>query len=100
VGWVGSLGAGHVDDDAAKHLPTLVSQHCTPPATDGQLFWQSESAVQLGAQTLAGGAGGGVVSGGSVVAGAGSVGVDSISGEGSDEAHATVRRAAEKTGRM
>jgi hypothetical protein len=80
-------------------LPVVVSQHCTPFVTAGQLLWQSESDAHVDTHTLAG-AGGGVVDGGMVAAGAGSVGCWSEMGAVSDAAQATARRADDRTGRM
>lgn len=93
-------GAGQVDEDAAKHLPLLVSQHCVPPDTAGQLFWQSASDLQLVTHCFAGGAAGGADGGIVVVVVSGSVGCCSCAMSESEEAQATMRRLAEKTERM
>ena len=67
-----STGAGQAAVFEPKHAPDLVSQHCTPPARAGQLFWQSLSSLQDGTHFLATGgvvdAGGTVEAGGSVSA--------------------------------
>lgn len=87
-------GCGHVDCEDAKHLPVVVSQHCTPFATDGQLFWQSESAVHFATHCF----GAGAAVGGTVAAG--SVGCVSVAGADSSEvAQATIKRVADRTGR-
>jgi hypothetical protein len=76
-----------------------VSQHCTPLVTDGQLLWQSESVLHLSTHCFAGA--GGVDDGGiEVASGAGSAGEVSFIGSESDVAHAAVKRAADRTGRM
>ena len=60
----------------------LVSQHCTPPASAGQLLAQSESVLQDGAHFFSAGLlAGAVLGGGSFVSGgAGSVGATASSG--------------------
>ena len=74
------MGTGQADVFDPKQVLDLVSQHCTPPGTDGQLFWQSESVVQDGAHFFSGV--GAFEAGGTVVAGAGSVAAEPWSSAG------------------
>lgn len=82
----------------AKHLPASVSQHHALSDRAGQLLWQSESAPHLSTHCLA--AAGGVADGAPVAVDAGSVACCSATAVESGEAHAAVRMAAERTGRM
>lgn len=83
-------GTGQLEVFDLKQVLVALSQHCTEPDSEGQLFWQSESVEQDVTHCFGGG---GVavavpVPAGMVVAGGvGSVGAVSCAG-GSDVAHA------------
>lgn len=68
----GSGGLGQVEVFEPQHVFVLVSQHCTPPASAGQVVAQSLSVLHDGAHVFSAGVDG--VDGGSFVSGAGSVG--------------------------
>lgn len=48
-----STGIGQTDAVVGKHVLVSVSQQAVPWLVAGQLFWQSLSVAQLGAQTFA-----------------------------------------------
>lgn len=90
----GSTGSGSVTGHVAvfdgKQRLAFVSQHCTPPATEGQLFAQSASVVQDFGHSFFVGVGA-VDAGGSFDSGGGSVGAMSPSGD-EESAHALATR--------
>jgi hypothetical protein len=69
-----STGFGHAAVFEPQHVFVFVSQHCTPPASAGQLFSHSASVLHDGAHFFAGGAMLLGVDGGTFAVGAGSVG--------------------------
>ena len=76
----GSAGAGQADVFEPQHVLVFKSQHCTPPASAGQVFAQSASVAHVAAHFFSGAAGvlAGVDDGGTVEAGGGVV--DDVSG--------------------
>ncbi|MDB4945634.1 MAG: hypothetical protein JWP97_5168 [Labilithrix sp.] len=87
-------GAGQVAVFDPKHLPTVTSQHWTPPGRAGQAFAHSASVVHDDGHFFSGGAGV-VAAGGTVVAGAASGVATASAGDSSLPAQAgapTTRR--------